>query len=822
MLSRVPHRILDFLNEQVPNIVPQSRSELEFSAVWLLVELLPDLKTTDFKYIPQGPKGPSSPLLDPSSIVSPSASKMQNYIVARSRDIRHTPEQVIHKEITLNGVLRSHKNAKAMLMFSHVHPSEHGALMICHMQIILKLPVTVVFSLPRKDMAIARKILSNYGIEVIQIPPRLPITLPKSKLKDIKVIPNIEHLFHGYDLLYGNPIVDTKEGHDPGVSRLPIFKPTFDRGLTTSDQKYLIPDGMSFLKTVSCKIEFTSSENRNEMSYIADLITNNVLPEVEFLKVAFKASTTVQHKVLELKKASYSYLNTKAACSVYTGTISKDLPPKLSDELRASLKKCDKDPSDENLRILVSKFGTHFLTDVVMGSKFGEESKVATDEYEKMVSEGLDVGAAAGLSGRLSAGITTETSSEKQQRERFESARTSKTTLKHGSDIPPDGDASTWIAKSLDDPVPINAEMKVLTELVTNEFLGDTDIDLKRLKQRLTDFLTKYCSKLVMEGKVKDCMLPTEFANNGPGLKKVITQDTPVIGIDMLDQDTIALVHGDETKGFKLAIHKHSEELASKTLTDKDLVLDLVVCHGSRRLGVLITDASSFGRIEVHEVSDDGRIITKREEIDLLRSGLKKNDLGHLFTNSLSHYDEANGMLLVKQGAKSELLKIENICLPGAHVTVKRILNMENLNYTIQSAVHLSNNLFALSLHSPILNDVVKVVEVLSEMTYNDNIATVTVSGSLFANDMIKDDRDILVVLGTQLGHGGVDNGRMTALRFLKGQKKLMFGAHLLTEEILPEGSELGVVTVHGNKVIFGEQGLSDTGKVMEYKYRYE
>jgi len=113
-------------------------------------------------------------------------------------------------------------------------------------------------------------------------------------------------------------------------------------------------------------------------------------------------------------------------------------------------------------------------------------------------------------------------------------------------------------------------------------------------------------------------------------------------------------------------------------------------------------------------------------------------------------------------------------------------------------------------------------VEVLSEMTYNDNIATVTVSGSLFANDMIKDDRDILVVLGTQLGHGGVDNGRMTALRFLKGQKKLMFGAHLLTEEILPEGSELGVVTVHGNKVIFGEQGLSDTGKVMEYKYRYE
>ena len=314
-----------------------------------------------------------------------------------------------------------------------------------------------------------------------------------------------------------------------------------------------------------------------------------------------------------------------------------------------------------------------------------------------------------------------------------------------------------------------------------------------------------------------------EFATNGPSLKTLVTMDSTVVGIDMLDQITMALVHGDENKGFKLAIHKHSEELTSKTLTDKDLVLDLVVCRGSRRLGVLITDASTFGRIEMHEVSEDGRVITKREEIDLLRSGMNMEDLRHLFTNSLSYYADVHGMLLVKQGASNELLKIENSCLPGAHVTVKRILNMDNANYFIQSALHLHDNLFVLSLHSPSkLNDVVKVVEVVNEMCYKDNITTVTMSGSLYANDMIKDDRGIVVVLGTQLGHKGVGNGMMTALRFQKEQKELMFGAHLLTKEVLPEGSQLGVITMHGNTVFFGAEGLSDTERVVEYKFRYE
>ena len=504
-VTRIPYQLLEFLKQQVPNVVPQSRSELEFSAVWLLDETF-KVKTGDFKYIPPGPKGPSTPLLDPSNIFSPSSSKMQNYIVARSMDSRHTPEWVIHKQVTFNRIFNSYKKAKAMLMYTRSHPSKQGATKVCNMKAAMKLPVMVIFSIPRKDFADARKTLANCGIRAIHAPSRM--LLDKSVKEDTKPLPNIGYIFHGYNYLYGNPVVDPNEGKDPGVSRMPIFKATYDRGSTTSDTRYLIPDGTNFLKAVSCRIDFSSNEGRSEKSYM-DSLSNTVGTESSFLGFGFKASTTVQQKTEELRTASFSYVITEAVCSVYTGAIFMDLPPKPSDEFIASLSKCDKDPSDENFRNLIDNYGTHFLTDVVMGAKFGEESKIETNEYEKMEADGLEVGTAAGHSGKFSVGVTTETSSEKEQRERFEASRTDKTTYSYGSNIPADGDANTWASKSTDDPMPINMDIEALSELMTEEFLGGTGIDYEKLKQPLIDFLTQYCSQLVDEQKAKDCMPPT-------------------------------------------------------------------------------------------------------------------------------------------------------------------------------------------------------------------------------------------------------------------------------------------------------------------------
>ena len=55
----------------------------------------------------------------------------------------------------------------------------------------------------------------------------------------------------GYNLLTGNPLsksVDTGFGH-------PIFKVTYSKNETTSDNRYLIPDGMSHRIVSSCSFD---------------------------------------------------------------------------------------------------------------------------------------------------------------------------------------------------------------------------------------------------------------------------------------------------------------------------------------------------------------------------------------------------------------------------------------------------------------------------------------------------------------------------------------------------------------------------------------
>ena len=310
---------------------------------------------------------------------------------------------------------------------------------------------------------------------------------------------------------------------------------------------------------------------------------------------------------------------------------------------------------------------------------------------------------------------------------------------------------------------------------------------------------------------------------NGPGLKKLVTTDSQVSGIDMIDQNTMAMVYGNSNKGWKLSIRKFSEELAYKQLIDKDSAYDMVVCRGSHRLGVLITDTWTYGRIEMYQISADGKTITKERDIDLLTIGLTEKDIGVLFYNSLSYYADVNGFLLAKQQADwSELFKIENICMPGAQVTARRILNLDPgwANY-MKTAVHLSDNIFAISFLSQRGVTEIKVVEVINERTYNDSLAYFKFSGPQFCVDLFKDDQDTLIALGAQIQYD-VGSSMMTAFRWLKEKKRLEFGSHLLTDDFLQDGSELGVVSAYGNMVYFAEEGFSDTGKVMEYQFRYE
>lgn len=310
-----------------------------------------------------------------------------------------------------------------------------------------------------------------------------------------------------------------------------------------------------------------------------------------------------------------------------------------------------------------------------------------------------------------------------------------------------------------------------------------------------------------------------EFTTNGPGLTTLLTTGSQVIGIDMIDQNTMALVYG--KRSWTLSIRSLSEELASKQLIDKDMAYGMVLCRGSRRLGVLISDRETYARIEMYEISGDGKTITKDRDEDLLSIGMTQKDISDLYFNRLTYYADVNGFLLARQVDWVELWKIDSICIPNAQVTARRILNLQPAwaNY-LKTAVHLSDNFFAISFDAKTASTL-KVVEVFSESSYNDSIADFRWTMPLACGALFKDDKNALIALGTQI-QPGVGTDMMSAFRWLRNEKRLEFGSHLLTDNFLQDGSELGVLSVYGDMVYFAEEGYDDTGKVLKYQFRYE
>ena len=296
----------------------------------------------------------------------------------------------------------------------------------------------------------------------------------------------------------------------------------------------------------------------------------------------------------------------------------------------------------------------------------------------------------------------------------------------------------------------------------------------------------------------------------------------PIGAVDMIDQNTTAVVHGASwIGGWKLAILKDSVEVASIDVLSEDYAYDMVVCRGQRRLGVLITDNDAFASIKMYDVSEDGKTITEKGVINLLDSALTQQDLLYLHVNSLSFYGDVSGFLMNIRLDTDELWKIERICFTGDFANIRRILNFEDWNYTMMASAHLSGNFFAVSLLSFDHGHEIKVVEILgSDSNYNNNISTIGWSGDMFGTDLFKDDTDTLVALGATILKS---QGRLVAFRWSSKDRKLVFAGDLMTEDFMQDaGSQRGPLSVYGQKAYFGETGELSDGRVMEYQFRYD
>lgn len=145
----------------------------------------------------------------------------------------------------------------------------------------------------------------------------------------------------------------------------------------------------------------------------------------------------------EIVNSKKVYVTSTAKCVVYSAAQHNYEKPAVSKNFVKGVHSLGDNIADYHK--FISTFGTHYITSIKMGAKFGFTSKFDQSSFTKMLKEGLNVEVSASVSAsRFSADVSTKIAKDTESSNKFENTRESYETFTVGSKPPADGKAETW------------------------------------------------------------------------------------------------------------------------------------------------------------------------------------------------------------------------------------------------------------------------------------------------------------------------------------------------------------------------------------------
>ena len=199
-----------------------------------------------------------------------------------------------------------------------------------------------------------------------------------------RAIPNIDFLFMGYDISKGNPT--SSRGLDPGFKTASrIFEVSHSYRLSADGLLYT-PLGVYGIRSLACSGDFSTATSQNAEEYIRNMNAKfgvSVEGGVSVLSGAFSADGEMQRKFKELSSEKKAILSRQAMCSIYRVDVDQISPPRLAPQmvnLINNLIEASRVEDWINVRMFRNKiqelFGTHYISSMTLGSKFGMEKIV--------------------------------------------------------------------------------------------------------------------------------------------------------------------------------------------------------------------------------------------------------------------------------------------------------------------------------------------------------------------------------------------------------------------------------------------------------------
>ena len=224
----------------------------------------------------------------------------------------------------------------------------------------------------------------------------------ESSTNEPKIIENPTWQGFGYNLMRGNPTVSPASGQaiDAGFTTN-IFKNSYDKNNKTPDGFYKVPNGFVVEPVQVCNTNMSSksisSDNELKTEMKTSLGLSGKVP-----KATFGLNSEYSSMKSKIKKDNKTYIENSAYCSIYRSVLNRYDPPELSTNFVQGLKNLSKskfvsiDANNKDTTGLVffefiEEFGTHYISELLMGSRFTSILETDSHKLLEMKSKGFDV-----------------------------------------------------------------------------------------------------------------------------------------------------------------------------------------------------------------------------------------------------------------------------------------------------------------------------------------------------------------------------------------------------------------------------------------------
>lgn len=333
--------------------------------------------------------------------------------------------------------------------------------------------------------------------------------------------PGIERIGTAYDIMKGNPL--STVGIDPGISKQRVFELTYVQGKTTPDSyQWSVPDHTVVDPVMSsCSASFVSRTMTGEEQYVQSLEEHVIADVIADISWDAKFAANRDYRLVSdtTKNNQTIIVQSSAQCVLYAVALYLNDAPKLDPAFLTLVAQLPTTYDEYAYTTLVDKYGTHVVTSMNLGGRFGQRSALADIGYVDLLKGNVNIEYSAALAAQVSSGDSNMTPTQKEEASQFSAKTVAGSSATFNIGGPFKADSAAWAASVMQEgPMPLRYEVQSLDRLFTTQYMPAASV---AKRDNVRKILNSYCAVLMSRGLTNTCVAP-EVDRPLPTMQKIL------------------------------------------------------------------------------------------------------------------------------------------------------------------------------------------------------------------------------------------------------------------------------------------------------------